>query len=238
MAESRALRAGLHFAAGATLVALALTPMLLNWYPQPLFEAGGGSRAGVLTAVASAVFGPLAGYAFKRRIRWVVAVQSAMLVGGLFAVFLARPVYLVFAIDRFDLVPALDISARDLAEARGDEFRRRPIDGPHYVAAVLPQDERERQRLIDSALAGKDLQRFPKYYVPYHQEAANALKRAKPLATVYRRDPEAFDRFLQAAGRTHESVRVLPLRAKKRDGVVLLDAVSGAPLGVLLVEPW
>lgn len=238
MDKSRALRSGLHFAAGTTLVALALTPMLLAWYPQPLFEAGGGSRIGIFMVVASAVLGPLAGYAFNRRIRWAVAVQFAVFAGGLFAIFLARPVYLVFAIDRFDLVPALDISARDLAEVKGDEFRRRPIDGPHYVAAVLPQDERERQRLIDSALEGKDLQRFPKYYAPYQQEAGNALKRAKTLAAVYPRDPGAFDRFLQAAGRAPESVRVLPLRAKKRDGVVLLDAVSGAPLGVLLVEPW
>ncbi|MBS0336767.1 MAG: hypothetical protein JSS40_08165, partial [Proteobacteria bacterium] len=114
MAESRALRAGLHLAAGATLVALALTPMLLIWYPQPLFEAGGGSRGGIFAAVASAVCGPLAGYAFSRRLRWVVAVQLAVLAGGLFAVFLARPVYLVFTVDRFDLVRALDISARDL----------------------------------------------------------------------------------------------------------------------------
>ncbi|MBS0336766.1 MAG: hypothetical protein JSS40_08160, partial [Proteobacteria bacterium] len=104
--------------------------------------------------------------------------------------------------------------------------------------AVLPLDERERQRLIDSALEGKDLQRFPKYYVPYPREAANALRRAKPLAAVYGRDPGTFDRFLQTAGRPPESVRVLPLRARKRDGVVLLDAASGMPLGVLLVEPW
>jgi len=212
--------------------------MLLAWYPQPLFEAGGGGRVGIFLIAASTVLGPLAGHAFQRRLRWVAGVQLAVFAGGLFAVFLARPAYLVFTIDRFDLVPALDISARDLAEVKRDEFRRRPVDGPHYVAAVLPEDPRERQRIIDSSLQGKDVQRFPKYYVPYRQEAGNALKRAKPLAAVYARDPGAFDRFLQATGRPGESVRVLPLRAKKRDGVVLLDAVSGMPLGMLLVEPW
>ncbi len=212
--------------------------MLLVWYPQPLFEAGGGSRIGIFLVAASAVLGPAAGYRFKGRMAWVAAVQFAVFGGGLFAAFLARPAYLVFTIDRFDLVAALDISARDLTAVTRDEFRRRPVDGPQFVAALLPDDPRERQRIIDSSLEGKDLQRFPQYYVPYQPEARAALNRAKPLAAVYDRDPAAFDRFLHSSGRTRESVRVLPLRAKKRDGVVLLDAVSGVPVTVLLVEPW
>jgi hypothetical protein len=212
--------------------------MLVSWYPSPLFEAGGGSRPGIFLAVASALLGPVAGYFLTRRRAWVWGAQLAVLLAGLLMVYLERPVYLVFTLDRFDLVAAIDLSARDLAEAGTEEFRRRPLDGPKYVAAVLPRDERARQYLIDSALAGKDLQRFPQYYVPYPGEAGSALKRAKPLASVYFRDPVAFDRFMLATGRGADSLRVLPLRAKKRDGVVLLDAASGMPLAVLLVEPW
>ena len=31
---------------------------------------------------------------------------------------------------------------------------------------------------------------------------------------------------------------ILPLRARSKDGVVLLDAVSGMPLKILLLNPW
>lgn len=219
------------------MVALTLVPMLVVWYPAPLFEAGGGSRMGLFLAGLAALAGPPATLAIRGR-RLLVVLQLAVLATGLLMMYLARPVYLVFALDRFDLVSSIELSARDLAEARVEAFRRRPLDGPKYAAAVLPRDEGARQRLVDSALEGKDLQRFPQYYVPYETEAANALKRSKPLEFAYARDPAAFDRFLQASGRASGSVRILPLRARKRDGVVLLDGASGMPLGILLVDPW
>ncbi len=212
--------------------------MLLVWYPEPLFEAGGGSRMGLFLAGLAALAGPYAAYLVPARTRLLTGVQVAVFAAGLLMIYLSRPVYLVFVLDRFDLVSSVELSARDLAEAKAEVFRRRPLDGPRYAAALLPPDEGARQRLVDSALDGKDLQRFPQYYVPYEGEAANALKRSKPLSAVYARDPAAFDRFLLASGRLPDSVRVLPLRARKRDGVVLLDSGNGMPLGVVLVDPW
>ena len=188
--------------------------------------------------VASAFLGPIGAFFPGLSRRWWVGIQVAALGGGFLMVFISRPAYLVFTVDRFDLVAAIDLSARDLSEAKSDAFRRRPMDGPRFAAALLPSNTRERDRLLDSSLEGKDLQRLPQYFVPYESEARNALKRAKPLSAVYARDPAAFDRFLQSTGRAQESVRVLPLRAKKRDGVVLLDNSSGLPLAVLLVDPW
>lgn len=188
--------------------------------------------------IAAVIAGPFAARLLALRMRWVIGIQALALAGGLFAIFLARPAYLVFTLDRFDLVSANEISARDLADTRDERFRRRPLDGPRYAAALLPQDERERQRLLESALEGKDLQRFPQYYVPYPGEAAAALRRAKPLAAVRAKAPEAFERELSRLGRSPDSLRVLPLRAKKKDGVVLLDSVTGAPVGIVLAEPW
>ena len=43
---------------------------------------------------------------------------------------------------------------------------------------------------------------------------------------------------LSASGRPEGSVKFLPLRARKKDGIVLLDAISGNPLAVLLIDPW
>ncbi len=192
----------------------------------------------MFATVAAAIAGPFAARVFSRQVKWAIVVQALAMAGGLFAVFLARPAYLVFTLDRFDLVPANEISARDLADTRDERFRRRPLDGPAYVAAVLPRDERERQRILESSFEGKDLQRFPQYYVAYLGEAAAALKRAKPLAAVHAKAPEAIERELARLGRLPDSVRVLPLRAKKKDGLVLLDASSGVPLSILLVDPW
>jgi hypothetical protein len=52
------------------------------------------------------------------------------------------------------------------------------------------------------------------------------------------REPDEIQRYLISTGRTPESVKFLPLRARERDGAVLLDAVSGLPLKIILVNPW
>jgi len=74
--------------------------------------------------------------------------------------------------------------------------------------------------------------------VAYAEEARNALKRAKPLGAVRAKDPLAVDGYLAAAGRSADSVKFLPLRMRKKDGSVLLDAASGMPLAILLIDPW
>lgn len=226
--------------------AAVLLPMLLVWYPRPLFDAAGTARLPCFVALAAVLLGPLAGFVAARRGRphsrarskAIAIAQVVVLAGCALALYVQRPVYLVFTVDRFDLVLARDISPLDLAKATG-EFARRPIGGPEYVAAIPPADAREAQRILDIALdGGKDLQAYPQHYVPYQQQARNALKRAKPLGTLGERDAGPLQRYLDASGRTPESLRFLPLRARKRDGIVLLDADSGLPLQVLLVEPW
>jgi hypothetical protein len=79
---------------------------------------------------------------------------------------------------------------------------------------------------------------YPQQYVPYEQEAGNAIKRSKPLDILLKRDPKTVEAYLKSAGRAADSVRFLPLRAPNKDGAVLIDAASGKPLEILLVEPW
>lgn len=236
----------LHVRLSVLVTAAVIVPMLLTWYPRPLFEAAGTATLPSLLAVLAAVLGPLVHYVRARKgrpltpaaLRLVVIAQGVALAGCALALYVQRPVYLTFTVDRFELVLARDLSPRDLAKASG-QFQRRPLWGPVYAAAVQPSNPAEVKRIIDDTLeGGKDLQAYPQHYVPYSQQAANALKRAKPLAPILERDPEMLKRFLESTGREAASVRFLPLRARKKDGVVLLDAATGAPLQVLPIDPW
>lgn len=224
-----------------------LIPLLIVWYPRPLFTAAGSGRVVVLCAILAAMLGPLAGHLWQgARItlprsgrRTIAAAQLIALAGCALALYVQRPVYLVYTLDRFDLVLARNLDPRDLAKASRPEFARRPLDGPKYVAARPPSDQAEVQRILDLALdGGKDLQMFPQHYVPYAGEARHALARAKPLDMLLRRGDGAVARYLASSGHTQGSLRFLPMRAPGRDGAVLLDAISGLPIAILLVEPW
>ena len=237
----------MHFLAGTLLAAAVLAPMLAVWYPRPLFEAAGSGRLPVFLALVAIGAGPLVAHliaraaapgAKSRRIRIALA-QFVAIAGCGLALYVQRPVYLVFTADRFDLVLARDIDPRDLAKAQRPEFRRRPLGPAQYVAALQPADAAEGQRILADALeGGKDLQAYPQHYVPYAGEAKNALKRAKPLGLIRAKAPAAVDAYLAASGRAEASVGYLPLRARRRDGIVLLDAASGLPLEILLIDPW
>ncbi len=214
------------------------------WYPRALFDAAGSARLPVFVALVAVLLGPLAAFLAARSGRTpgrpaIVVVQLLSLAGCVLALYVQRPVYLVFTLDRFDLVLSKDIDARDLAKAARPEFQRRPLGPPQFVAVLPPAEQAEVQRILAIALdGGKDLQAYPQHYVPYAQEARNALRRAKAVEGLLGKDPEAVQGYLASAGRTKDSVRFLPLRARKEDGVVLLDAVSGLPLEILLVDPW
>ena len=221
--------------------------MIFVWYPQPLVDAAGTARLPVFLAIAAVTLGPLAALLSGRSpvprawMGWtrIAVVQAIVFAGCALTLYVQRPVYLVFTIDRFDLVVAKDLDPRDLAKAAREQFRRRPLGAPQYVAAVQPAEPAEAQRILAGALdGGRDLQAYPQHYVPYAQEAQNALKRAKPVTAALGKDPAAVESFLAAAGRSPASVKFLPLRARKRDGIVLLDATSGLPAGILLVDPW
>lgn len=238
---------GIHLLSSACIAGAMLTLMLTVWYPWPLFEAAGGSELTMILVGVDVVLGPLVtlivfkagkkGLVFDLAV--IVLAQMSALAYGVHVVYVARPAYLVYNIDRFDLVTAVQLDPQDLGKAEKAEFRSLPVTGPQYVAAVLPADPDEQQRILESALQGKDLNLYPQHYVPYEQEAQSARRRAKDLDALLKRDASgAVSRYLESSGRARETVKFLPLRARNRDGAVLLDAATGKPLKIVLVDPW
>jgi hypothetical protein len=242
---SRWKASGIHLLLSCGIVGAVLAFMLTVWYWWPLFELAGGAGITLILAGVDVTIGPLltaivfkAGKkGLKFDLTFIAAMQAAALAYGIHVVYLARPVYVVFAVDRFNLVSAKDLDPADLANATLPEFRQLPQGRPSYIAAVLPSDQKERTELLFSGLVGKDVELYPKYYVPYGQQAQNALKHAKDLGVLLGRDQGAVRGFLDAAGRSPDSVKFLPLRARV-DASVLIDAVSGVPLEILKVDPW
>jgi hypothetical protein len=230
----------------AAIAGAVLLLMLLVWYPGPLFQAAGGSHLVLVLIGVDVTLGPLITLiifkAGKKGLKFdlacIAAVQLAALLYGMHAVYLARPVYLTFTVDRFDLVTAKDLDPADLQKVTRPEFKQPPFGGPRYAAAVLPEDPDERTRILNTSLQGKDLQMYPQHYVPYEQEVPTALKKAQPLDRLIKLDGDAVRAFLESARRAPNSVRYLPLRAPAKDAAVLIDAASGKPLEILLIEPW
>src|SRR5512137_2835497 len=114
--------ASIHFGISVVIATALFAAMLLVWYPHPYFHAAGGQKLLLLLIGVDVVIGPLLTLIvfdprkknLKMDLAVIVALQLAALVYGATIMFNARPVFVAFAGDRFELVEANAIAAADL----------------------------------------------------------------------------------------------------------------------------
>jgi len=230
----------------AAIAATTVAFMLMVWYPWPLFEVAGGSRLLLILTGVDVTLGPLITLivfksgkkGMKFDLTCIALAQIAALAYGIHTMYLARPVYIAFTVDAFDLVTAKDLDPQDLERATLPEFKHLPLGRPQYIGVAGPKDAEGKTKLVEMLMKGKDLHMLPQYYVPYAKEAQDALNHAKSLDALSKRAPDILGDYLSASGRSESTVRYLPLHGARGDASVLVDAASGAPLKIILVDPW
>jgi hypothetical protein len=217
------------------------------WFPGALFEAAGGLGLLYLLIGVDVVLGPLltlivfkAGKpGMKFDLAVIATLQLAALVYGFSVVAQARPAFVVFVLDRFEMVAEVELAPEELAAATRPEFRSVPWTGPKLVAADMPTDNAERQKLVELAQAGVDLQHFPKYYVPYEERTKEVLAKALTIAKLRATEPAnmpAVEAWLKSSGTKEDEVRALLLRTRFAWLVVLVDPRTAQPVKMLVGE--
>ncbi len=240
--------AAIHLALSAVIAATAFGIIIALWYPRPYFDVMGGKDLLIILVSVDVCIGPLltlivfnpAKKELRRDLTIIAAVQLAALVYGAWVTFGARPVFTVFAKDHFDVVAANELDAADLAEAP-PEFRSLSLTGPRIIGTRMPTDSDERNKVVLAVTSGKDLQDFPKYYVPYADMAAEVKKSAKPLNALLKAHPEALGAIRAAsveAGRPESLLLYVPLRARLGAMTAVLDARDMRVVTIAPIDPY
>ena len=246
---SRWKAASIHFSISITVGLLVFALLFFVWFPRPYFAAAGGQHLIIILLGVHLVLGPMLtlmlfmsgkkGLLFDL---WIIGiVQSVALLYGLHIVTETRPVFVVAAVDRFTVVAAADLDPKDLAEGKKPEFQALSWTGPRLIAARLPTDASERSELIFSGFKGKDLERFPKYYLDYAQEQPNLLKHAKTIALLRNSHPELsrqLDHWFAEQRRNENEVVWVPIVARKSSLTMLLDSTTGEIIQPIPIDPW
>jgi hypothetical protein len=244
---SRWRAAGIHLLISVGIAACVLALMLGLWYGPTLFQAMGGAGLALILIGVDVVMGPALTLAVfrsgKRGLKFDLAaigvLQLAALLYGCYVVALARPAYIVFVKDQFQVATVAELEPQLLAEAKYPEYRSPPWTGPELVYGVFPKHPEEQQQLMFAGLAGIDLQHFPKYYAPYEQGKAEVLAKAQPLSAVQRSEPQAakaIDEWIASANVDARNLRYLRLRGRNAWVAVLIDARTAEPVKMLVAE--
>lgn len=239
---------GWHFLVTLGLAVAAAIVIFFVWYPDPFEAMLGGTKFFLLITTCDLVLGPLTSliiYSSKKTRRALVfdysvvgIVQIAAFVYGVMSMADARPVYVAFVKDRFEVVIAKEIADEDLQQA-GEAYRTRPKFGPVLVGTQSPTDREQRTALMFSAMEGKDIQNFPRYYVPYAANVDAIKQRARSLDALRNLHPEAQPLIeAERLNLPEERLRWLPVRSPKGFWTALVDAQTAQLLAYIPVDPY
>lgn len=248
----RRVRAALVHLGISLLMALAVGLVVFAvWYPYPYREISGGRDLFLLVIAVDVVLGPLLTLAvfnirkpraeLRRDLAVIALLQLGGLAYGLWTVQLARPVHLVFEVDRFRVVHRVDIPA-DLEEKVPPGIDIAPVAGPTLLSTRKFRSEAEKMEFTLAALQGISLGARPDLWEPYAAGRDRILAAARPVSDLKRRFPRHAAEVDDAVRRIHRDatgVLYLPMISRKAEGwTVLLDAHTAEILGYLPLDSF
>jgi hypothetical protein len=149
-----------------------------------------------------------------------------------------RPYYVVFAIDRFEVLAQYEVDAAGIDDQR---LRQKPWAGPIYAVASVPDALEAQQQLINDVLNGKpDIERRPEFWSAYADDSDVVLRKATPIGDYVRDRPDAaaFAADMMASRSDGAQLVGLPVVGRNAAYVIVIEPSERKPVGVLPVDPW
>ena len=249
--KGRLRASGIHLAISLAIAILAALLVFGVWYPYPYREISGGRELFLLVVAVDVIMGPLMTLAVfnlkkprKELVRDVAVIgilQLAALAYGLWTVAVARPVHLVYEIDRFRVVHAIDVPVDMLDRAPAGQ-KTLPWTGPTLLSVRDFKDSKESFEATMAALQGVNLGARPDLWQSYETAKPQMLARMRPLdelKTRFATQAATIDEALALKGnRPGRAVGYLPLVGRNVFWTVLLDANTAEILAFVPIDSF
>ena len=241
---------GIHLGISLTIAVMAAALVFGVWYPYPYSEISGGRELFLLVVTVDVILGPLITLAvfnrekprteLRRDLACVGLIQLAALVYGLWTVAVARPVHLVFEIDRFRVVHAIEIEPELLNRAPKD-INVMPWTGPSLLSVRAFKDSNESFDATMAALKGANIAARPDLWQSYAAGVPDVLKAAKAVADLKTRFPQQaanIDQVLQKASKSPQTLLYVPMAGRKSFWTVFVDPTTAEVLATMPLDSF
>ena len=244
---SKIRAAAIHLGISAFVVGIIFAIIFFVWYPGPTFQIAGAMEIVMVLVGVDLVLGPLLTLivykkdkpSLKFDLSVIALIQITALVYGAYTFYQERPYYMVFVVDRFNLVTE---KAIDKGELKFNELRQKPFANTIRVFARRPEGE-EFQKYMSSIIDdGKpDLEGRPEYWEPYATAIVDVLKRVRPIVEL---QPESeveknqVTRAIEKYQQDHPRLGFVPIATLDEDMGMLMDMDTAQPIDLIRVNPW
>ncbi|WP_159122682.1 TfpX/TfpZ family type IV pilin accessory protein [Acinetobacter variabilis] len=227
------------------LVALLVVGLVFFiWYPSPLATAVGVMHIFLMLLVIDVILGPFLGLLVykegKKTLKFdlsvIILIQIAALGYGVFSIEQGRPAWLVYNVDRFELVRKNELVDTNIQQAQ-PQFQKPSWFKPQYVATEFAKDTQQRSdEMFAEVFSGISLAQRPERYVELTQARTQIQQRALPLKELEQYNSKAdVEKTLAKYPNTDAW---LPLKANAVDMVVLVNKEKAEVITIVDLRPW
>jgi uncharacterized membrane protein len=246
-AMTRFKASAFHFLISASVVSVIFALIFLIWYPPPTFLIAGSFSIVLLLVGAGLILGPLLTLIVYRQdkpgLRFdlgvIATIQLAALVYGMFALFQERPYYMVFVVDRINIVAEKSI---DKSKLRFDELQQKPFANLIRVFARMPEGDEFQAFLKGVIFEGlPDMELRPEYWEPYSAGNEIIRNRIRPLSelnSVTELDKRRVQEVIERHSAEHPRLGYLPIASLDKDVGMIMDMDTAEPIDYIRVDPW
>jgi len=233
-----------HLLASACALTLILGTLFFGWYHWPGWYLTAVGKVLLVMCSVDLVLGPtltliIASPGKPRRelardIAVIAAVQIAALVYGAVTLWLGRPLYYTFSLNRLETVQASDLSSDQIALAYKENpgFMPHWYSLPRWVWAPLPEDPDKAAAIVASAglAGGPDVIDMPRYFKAWQNGLPALSAQLSPVAEiVYLSKPEK--------ERLRTRMQILGLSPQERNAIVMWGATGTGRRLLVVFDP-
>ena len=227
------------------LIALIITGIIFFvWYPSPLARAVNVTHIFLMMMAIDVVVGPILGLIVykegKKSLKFdlgiIILLQILALLFGIYSIAQGRPAWLVFNVDRFELVRENEIIDLHIGDA-DPQFQHASWFGPRYVSITQSSNYKQRQEdMFLEVLGGISMAQQPERYKSLSFSTQQMKQKVEGLKKLEEYNDKAIVKKLVA--KYPQANAYLPLKANAVDMTVLINKDTAEIIKIVDLRPW
>ncbi|WP_329416198.1 TfpX/TfpZ family type IV pilin accessory protein [Acinetobacter indicus] len=233
-----------HLFISFLVILLVIALVFYIWYPSPLAAAVGVTHIFLMLFVVDVILGPLLGLLVykegKKTLKFdltvIILIQITALCYGVYSIEQGRPAWLVYNVDRFELVRKNELVDSNIQQAQ-PQFQKPSWFKPQYVATEFAKDTQQRNdEMFAEVFSGISIAQRPERYVELTQAKTQIQQRALPLNELEQYNSKA--EVEKALAKYPNADAWLSLKANTVDMVVLVNKETAEVIKIVDLRPW
>lgn len=244
MKTAKARFVTLHLIVSICVACITAAIVFLCWYPFPLNKAVGVTHIFLMMLGIDMVLGPFFTWLVykegKKSLKFdlivIIFIQVIALFYGVYKIADGRPTWLVYNVDRFELIKNNEIVMEN-PEQIHSQFKQPSWLKPQFVAAEFAKDKKQKNKeMFAEITSGISVAQRPERYVNVIKAKQQMRKRAQSLKNlnVYN-SQEDVSRILK---KYPQATAYLPLKANVMDMTVLINKETAEIIKIVDLRPW